>query len=149
LTRRVGVVTIDNAGGSSPEVRGRVLARVDDGETVRLACDLIRIPSFTTEETACAEWLANYLADQGSRWSCRRSSPDASRPSPGSAEPAAADAIASMMRAIDALYAMRFTHTHDPDLPGGYTDYHDVHTYLEDLSVCARVLALTALEAAA
>jgi hypothetical protein len=38
------------------------------------------------------------------------------------------DAIASMMRAIDALYAMRFT---------------------QDLSVCARVLALTALEAAA
>jgi acetylornithine deacetylase len=32
---------------------------------------------------------------------------------------------------------------------GGYTDYHDVHTYLEDLYVCTRVLALTALEAVA
>ena len=42
-----------------------MLARIDDGETVRLACDLIRIPSFTTEETACAEWLASYLAGQG------------------------------------------------------------------------------------
>src|SRR4030095_7915061 len=28
------------------------------------------------------------------------------------------DAIASMTRAIHALNAMRFTHTHDPDLPG-------------------------------
>ena len=31
---------------------------------------------------------------------------------------------------------------------GGYTDYHDVHVYLEDLYLCTRVLALTALEAA-
>ena len=44
-----------------------MLARIDDGETVRLACDLIRIPSFTTEETACAEWLASYLAEPGAR----------------------------------------------------------------------------------
>jgi hypothetical protein len=55
LTRRVGVVTIDNAGGSSPEVRGRVLARVDDGETVRLACDLsvcARVLALTALEAA-------------------------------------------------------------------------------------------------
>jgi acetylornithine deacetylase len=31
---------------------------------------------------------------------------------------------------------------------GGYTDYHDVHVDLADLFLCARVLALTALEAA-
>jgi acetylornithine deacetylase len=30
---------------------------------------------------------------------------------------------------------------------GGYTDYHDVHVYLDDLRLCTRVLALTALEA--
>jgi acetylornithine deacetylase len=43
----------------------QVLAHVDDDEIVRLASDLIRIPSFTTEETPCAEWLANYLGEQG------------------------------------------------------------------------------------
>src|SRR5262249_26575052 len=47
------------------EAEQRILARVDDDEIVRLASDLVRIPSFTTEETPCAEWLANYLADQG------------------------------------------------------------------------------------
>jgi acetylornithine deacetylase len=31
---------------------------------------------------------------------------------------------------------------------GGYTDYHDVHVELDDLFLCTRVLALTALEAA-
>jgi acetylornithine deacetylase len=49
----------------SPELRQRVLAQIDNDEVVRLAEDLIRIPSFTTEETKCAEWLGNYLADQG------------------------------------------------------------------------------------
>ncbi len=48
-----------------PELQSRVLARIDDAEIVRLASDLIRIPSFTTEETPCAEWLAGYLAEQG------------------------------------------------------------------------------------
>lgn len=47
------------------ELRARVLDRIDDDEVVRLACELIRIPSFTTEETPLAEWLASYLADQG------------------------------------------------------------------------------------
>jgi acetylornithine deacetylase len=47
------------------ELRTQVLARIDDDEAVRLASDLIRIPSFTTEETPCAEWLAGYLDDQG------------------------------------------------------------------------------------
>ncbi len=49
----------------SPELQRRVLAQIDNDEVVRLASDLIRIPSFTTEETKCAEWLGNYLADQG------------------------------------------------------------------------------------
>jgi len=47
------------------DVQKQVLARIDEDEVVRLACDLIRIPSFTTEETPCAEWLGNYLRDQG------------------------------------------------------------------------------------
>jgi acetylornithine deacetylase len=47
------------------ELREQALARIDDGEVVRLASDLVGIPSFTTEETACAEWLAGYLAGQG------------------------------------------------------------------------------------
>jgi acetylornithine deacetylase len=47
------------------ELRGKVLAQIDDDEVVRLACELIRIPSFTTEETRLAEWLANYLGEQG------------------------------------------------------------------------------------
>jgi acetylornithine deacetylase len=46
-------------------IQKRVLDRIDDEEIVRLASDLIRIPSFTTEETPCAEWIANYLGDQG------------------------------------------------------------------------------------
>ena len=48
-----------------PELQSRVLDRIDDEEVVRLASDLIRIPSFTTEETPCAEWLADYLGGQG------------------------------------------------------------------------------------
>ncbi len=47
------------------ELRSRVLARIDDEEVVGLASDLIRIPSFTTEETPCAEWLASYLEGHG------------------------------------------------------------------------------------
>src|SRR5262245_66440423 len=47
------------------DAQKKVLDRIDEDEIVRLASDLIRIPSFTTEETPCAEWLANYLRDQG------------------------------------------------------------------------------------
>jgi acetylornithine deacetylase len=43
----------------------RVLAEIDDQAVVGLAMDLVRIPSFTTEETRCAAWLAGFLADQG------------------------------------------------------------------------------------
>src|ERR1700687_3734420 len=49
----------------TPDLQARVLDRIDDEEIVRLASDLIRIPSFTTEETPCAEWLADYLGAQG------------------------------------------------------------------------------------
>ena len=48
-----------------PDARSKLLARIDDDEVVRLAKDLVRIPSFTTEETPCAEWLAGYLHEQG------------------------------------------------------------------------------------
>jgi acetylornithine deacetylase len=47
------------------ELQRAVLARIDDDEVVRLACELIKIPSFTTEETRLAEWLASYLGEQG------------------------------------------------------------------------------------
>ena len=47
------------------DAQRRILDRVDDDEIVRLAMELVRIPSFTTEETRCAEWLAGYLAEQG------------------------------------------------------------------------------------
>jgi len=53
------------AGAALSDVQKKVLDRIDDEEIVRLASDLIRIPSFTTEETPCAEWIANYLGDQG------------------------------------------------------------------------------------
>jgi acetylornithine deacetylase len=47
------------------DLRDAVLSRIDDEETVALAKDLVRIPSFTTQETPCAEWLAVYLRGQG------------------------------------------------------------------------------------
>ena len=53
------------AGLTLSDIQQKVLDRIDDEEIVRLASDLIRVPSFTTEETPCAEWIANYLGDQG------------------------------------------------------------------------------------
>ena len=53
------------AGAALSDIQKKVLDRIDDEEVVRLASDLVRIPSFTTEETPCAEWIANYLGDQG------------------------------------------------------------------------------------
>jgi len=53
------------AGSALSDTQRKVLDRIDDEEIVRLASDLVRIPSFTTEETPCAEWIANYLGDQG------------------------------------------------------------------------------------
>lgn len=43
----------------------RVLDLVDDGEMIRLAGDLIRIPSFKGDEEACAVFLRDYLAKRG------------------------------------------------------------------------------------
>ena len=59
------MATMPGAAAVSQDLCQRVLGRIDDDEVLRLAQDLIRIPSFTTEETPCAEWLANYLGDQG------------------------------------------------------------------------------------
>ena len=59
------MATMPGAAAVSQDLRQRVLGRIDEDEVLRLAQDLIRIPSFTTEETPCAEWLANYLGDQG------------------------------------------------------------------------------------
>ena len=59
------MATMPGAAAVSQDLRQRVLGRIDDDEVLRLAQDLIRIPSFTTEETPCAEWLASYLGDQG------------------------------------------------------------------------------------
>ena len=46
-------------------VAQRVLAGVDKDEMLRLAQELIRIPSFKTEETEVAHFLAGYLAHRG------------------------------------------------------------------------------------
>ena len=46
-------------------VAQRVLAGVDKDEMLRLAQELIRIPSFKTEETEVAHYLAGYLAHRG------------------------------------------------------------------------------------
>jgi acetylornithine deacetylase len=54
-----------DASTASHDTRSKVLGLIDDDEIIRLAKDLIRIPSFTTEETPCAVWLAGYLHDQG------------------------------------------------------------------------------------
>jgi acetylornithine deacetylase len=43
----------------------RVLDSYDRAEMVELATDLARIPSFTTQETAVAQYLARYLGDRG------------------------------------------------------------------------------------
>jgi acetylornithine deacetylase len=43
----------------------RVLAKVHPEQIVALASDLIRIPSFKTEETPLALWLADYFRERG------------------------------------------------------------------------------------
>jgi acetylornithine deacetylase len=43
----------------------KVLDHVDEGAIVDLASELIRIPSFKTEETAVARWLADYFSVRG------------------------------------------------------------------------------------
>ncbi len=49
---------------TSPDAQ-RVLAAVDTAEMLRLAEALVRIPSFKTEETEVARFLAGYLSERG------------------------------------------------------------------------------------
>jgi hypothetical protein len=49
------------------DAQKRIHARIDEDEVVRLDCDLIRIPSFTIEETPCAEWLTLPSPPMGER----------------------------------------------------------------------------------
>ena len=43
----------------------RILDAYDRGEMVELAKDLARLPSFTTQETPVAQYLARYLGERG------------------------------------------------------------------------------------
>jgi acetylornithine deacetylase len=45
----------------------RVLAEINEPDLVDLASDLVRIPSFKTEETALARWLSAYFGERGYR----------------------------------------------------------------------------------
>ena len=46
-------------------LRDRVLAQVDQRQIIELASDLIRIPSFKTEETPLALFLADFFRERG------------------------------------------------------------------------------------
>src|SRR3990170_3299056 len=46
-------------------VKHRILAEIRDDEVVELAKDLVRIPSYTTEETPVAEFLHGFLTRNG------------------------------------------------------------------------------------
>ncbi len=48
-----------------PERSPQVLAEITSVRIVELASDLIRIPSFKTEETPLARWLERYFTDRG------------------------------------------------------------------------------------
>jgi hypothetical protein len=60
----------------------RLLDHVDPPGLVGLASDLIRVPSFKTEETRLAQWLAEYSPHAAMRWISKRSSRAAFRRSP-------------------------------------------------------------------
>lgn len=148
------------------ELRQKVLARIDDDEVVRLACELIRIPSFTTEETPCAEWLASYLGEQGllERGLGRLAKAAGDIPKTSLVVQMVRRNLHLMTGAEPEHFGVRLpqsyagndtTHLWAAGIPcciygpgGGYIDYHDVHVELADLFLCTRVLALTALEAA-
>ena len=49
---------------NSDEAR-RVLAAIDAEQMVRLAQELVRIPSYKTEETEVARFLSGYLSERG------------------------------------------------------------------------------------
>jgi acetylornithine deacetylase len=54
----------------------RVLAQIRPEAIVALASDLIRIPSFKTEETPIARWLAEYFAQRGYEVDLQEVEPD-------------------------------------------------------------------------
>ena len=43
----------------------RVIKEIDEKEIIELAKELIQIPSFTTQETECARFLATYMKENG------------------------------------------------------------------------------------
>lgn len=47
------------------DVKERILARIDPDEVVEFAKDLVRIPSYTTDETPVAEFLHRFLQKEG------------------------------------------------------------------------------------
>ena len=69
-----------------------VLAHVDPRELIDLASDLIRIPSFKTEETPVARFLDAFFRERGYDVDLQRSSPAGCRRSPRCAAPAEARA---------------------------------------------------------
>ena len=48
-----------------PKAEEQVLQRINTKDLVELASELIRIPSFKTEETPVAEFLADYFRPRG------------------------------------------------------------------------------------
>jgi acetylornithine deacetylase len=60
-------VTAERGAGQGPGAaeRAAVLREIREDEVIELARDLARIPSFTTEETPVARFLARYLEEQG------------------------------------------------------------------------------------
>jgi acetylornithine deacetylase len=48
-----------------PNVRERILAAIDPAEVVSFAQDLVRIPSYTTDETPVAEFIHAFLGREG------------------------------------------------------------------------------------
>jgi hypothetical protein len=130
------------------ELRQKVLARIDDDEVVRLACELIRIPSFTTEETPCAEWLASYLGEQGLL------ERGLGRLAKAAVDVPKTSLVVRMVRRNLHLMTGAEPEHFGVRLPQSYAGndtthlWAAVHVELADLFLCTRVLALTALEAA-
>jgi len=106
------------------ELRQKVLARIDDDEVVRLACELIRIPSVQMVRRNLHLMTGAEPEHFGVRLPQSYAGNDTTH-----------------------LWAAGIPCCiYGPG--GGYIDYHDVHVELADLFLCTRVLALTALEAA-
>ena len=50
---------------ASDDLREKVLESIDEKEVIALAKELIKIPSFTTEESDCAKFLAKFMEERG------------------------------------------------------------------------------------